>query len=67
MKSIAAGNPHIRNAAARTAAIERNVASSSAIEGVSRKVFLIAAKARLQTHAARTAGLVPDRRPTHSD
>lgn len=46
MKSIATGNPHLRTAAARKAGIERNVASSSAIEGVSNTVFRSAATGR---------------------
>jgi hypothetical protein len=46
MKSIAASNSHIRTATARKEGVERNVRSSSAIEGVSVKVFRSAANGR---------------------
>lgn len=59
MKSIAAGNPHIRTAAARKAGIERNVSTSSAIEGVSKTVFRSAASGRFveTTVTARTTAV----------
>ena len=46
MKSLASGNAHLRSAAARKQGVERNVQSSSAIEGVSSAVFRQAADAR---------------------
>lgn len=39
MKSLAASNRHLRTASARKEGVERNVRSSSAIEGISSKVF----------------------------
>lgn len=49
MKSLAASNPHLRNASARKAAVERNVRSSSAVEGVSSGVFRSAATGQFVT------------------
>lgn len=56
MKSIATSNVHLRTAAARKEGVERNVRSSSAIEGVSVKVFRGAADGRFVTASK------PDRR-----
>ena len=39
MKSLAASNSHLLTASARKDGVERNVRSSSAIEGVSAKAF----------------------------
>ena len=39
MKSLAASNPYLRTASARKEGVERNVRSSSAIEGISGKAF----------------------------
>lgn len=49
MKSLAASNPWLKAADARKAAVDRNVRSSSAIEGVSAKVFRSAADGRFVT------------------
>ena len=43
VKTLAASNPYLRSAAARKSGVERNVRSSSAMEGVSSKVFRSAA------------------------
>jgi hypothetical protein len=51
MKSLAASNRHIGTAAARKDGVERNVRSSSAIEGVSAKVFRSAVNGRFAMHA----------------
>lgn len=51
MKSLAASNPHLRDASARKAAVERNVRSSSAVEGVSNGVFRSAATGQFVTNA----------------
>lgn len=49
MKSLAASNRHLQSAAVRNSAVERNVRSSSAIEGVSAGVFRSAVKGRFAT------------------
>lgn len=51
MKSLAASNRHLQTPEARKAAVERNVRSSSAIEGVSAKVFRSAADGRIVSEA----------------
>lgn len=43
MKTLAASNRHLSTVSARKDGVERNVRSSSAIEGVSGKAFRIAA------------------------
>lgn len=43
MKSLSASNRHLQSASARQQGVERNVRSSSAIEGVSATVFRTAA------------------------
>jgi hypothetical protein len=43
MKSLAASNRYLQAPGARKAAVDRNVRSSSAVEGVSAKVFRSAA------------------------
>ena len=47
MKSLAVSNRHLRTSAARKDGVERNVRSSSAVEGVSAKVFREAASGRI--------------------
>lgn len=49
MKSLAASNSHLRTASARKDGVERNVRSSSAIEGVSGKAFRSAANGQFPT------------------
>lgn len=39
MKTLASSNRHLSTASARKAGVERNVRSSSAVEGVSRTTF----------------------------
>ena len=51
MKSLAASNRHLQTPAGRKAAVERNVRSSSAIEGVSAATFRSAADGRFLTRA----------------
>lgn len=50
MKTLAASNRHLQTVSARKQAVERNVRSSSAIEGVSLKVFRSAATGRFVAH-----------------
>lgn len=60
MKSLASSNRHLQPAAVRKSAVERNVRSSSAIEGVSAGVFRSAVSGRFLTEAKRsprTAGV----------
>lgn len=52
MKTLAASNRHLNTTSARKASVERNVRSSSAIEGVSGKVFLNAAAGQWPTRSA---------------
>jgi hypothetical protein len=64
MKSLAASNRHIGTASARKDGVERNVRSSSAIEGISTAVFRSAATGQFVTvskHGSRTA--VTERSP----
>ncbi|WP_162347899.1 hypothetical protein [Pseudoxanthomonas gei] len=49
MKTLAASNRHLSTASARKDGVERNVRSSSAIEGVSSKVFRNAATGQYVT------------------
>jgi len=51
MKSLAASNRYLQTAAVRKSAVERNVRSSSAIEGVSTRVFRSAVSGRFATKA----------------
>ena len=51
MKSLAASNRHLQPPASRKAAVERNVRSASAIEGVSAATFRSAADGRFVTKA----------------
>jgi len=53
MKSLAASNRYLRIPEARKAAVDRNVRSSSAIEGVSTKLFQRAADGRIVAKAKR--------------
>lgn len=50
VKSLAASNRHLQTVSARKQAVERNVRSSSAIEGVSAKVFRSAMTGRFVTN-----------------
>lgn len=52
MKSLAASNRHLATAASRKAGVERNVRSSSAIEGVSTSLFRSAATGRFVERTA---------------
>lgn len=65
MKSLAASNRYLQAPEARKAAVDRNVRSSSAIEGVSAKVFHSAAKGRFvaATERVSRAIVVKDSRP----
>lgn len=58
MKSLAASNRHLQTPASRKAAVERNVRSSSAIEGVSAATFRSAADGRFLTRAKGAARTV---------
>ena len=58
MKSLAASNPHLQAPASRKAAVERNVRSSSAIEGISAATFRSAADGRFVTKAKGTSRTV---------
>lgn len=49
MKSLATSNSHLRTASSRKEGVERNVRSSSAIEGVSGKAFRTAATGQYVT------------------
>jgi hypothetical protein len=60
VKTLAASNPYLRSAAARKSGVERNVRSSSAMEGVSSKVFRSAATPPL---VAGNIATVEGRRP----
>lgn len=51
MKSLSASNRHLQSAAARKQGVERNVRSSSAIEGVSATAFRSAASGQPVTKA----------------
>lgn len=51
MKPLAASNRYLQSARIRNIAVERNVRSSSAIEGVSASVFRSAVDGRLLTRA----------------
>ena len=63
MKSLAASNSHLRTASARKDGVERNVRSSSAIEGVSGKAFRSAASGQYLTASKdRPATTVKERR-----
>jgi hypothetical protein len=55
MKSLAASNRYLQTAAVRNSAVERNVRSSSAIEGVSAGVFRSAVKGRFVAKAKRAS------------
>ncbi|RNF82249.1 hypothetical protein [Montanilutibacter psychrotolerans] len=64
MKSIAASNVYLRTPAARKEGVERNVRSSSAIEGVSAKVFRSAVDGRfVTTSKSDRTTVVKDGRP----
>ena len=58
MKSLAASNRHLQTPASRKAAVERNVRSSSAIEGVSAATFRSAANGRFLIKAKDAARTV---------
>lgn len=65
MKPLAVSNAHLQAPASRKAAVERNVRSSSAIEGISAATFRSAANGRFVTKtkgAARTT-VLNDPRP----
>jgi hypothetical protein len=65
MKSLAASNAHLRNASTRKAAVERNVRSSSAVEGVAGAVFRSAATGQLvATARSANASSAKVRHPT---
>jgi hypothetical protein len=64
VKSLAASNSHLRTASARKDGVERNVRSSSAIEGVSGKAFRSAATGQYVTGSkARPTSAIKERRP----
>lgn len=64
MKSLATSNSHLRTASARKDGVERNVRSSSAIEGVSNKEFRSAASGRFVTGSKdRARTTVKEQRP----
>lgn len=54
MKSLSASNRHLQSASARKQGVERNVRSSSAIEGVSASVFRSAVSSQF---VSRTMGI----------
>ncbi len=64
MKTLASSNRHLSTASARKEGVERNVRSSSAIEGVSGKVFRNAVSGQYVTGAKdRDKSVVKERRP----
>lgn len=65
MKKLASSNSYLRSASARKDGVERNVRSSSAIEGVSGKVFRSAATGQFVTVSKHGphATVVNERRP----
>ncbi len=65
MKPLAASNRYLQTAKARDIAVERNVRSSSAIEGVSASVFRSAVSGRFttRTKGAPHAAVVNEPRP----
>ena len=66
MKSLSASNRHLQSASARKQGVERNVRSSSAIEGVSATVFHRAATGQFVTRTkdgSQRTVLVNDPRP----
>lgn len=64
MKSLAASNRHLSTVSARKDGVERNVRSSSAIEGISGKAFRSAANGQYTTKSeARPKSAVKERRP----
>lgn len=63
MKSLAASNRHLQVPAARKAAVERNVRSSSAIEGISASAFRSATNDCFVTEARASRSVVNGARP----
>ena len=64
MKTLATSNSHLSTVSARKDGVERNVRSSSAIEGVSGKAFRSAATGQYMTKAdVRPKSTVKERRP----
>lgn len=64
MKTLAASNRHLGSVSARKEGVERNVRSSSAIEGVSGKTFRSAASRQYVTKSSdRPKSTVKERRP----
>ena len=64
MKSLAASNRHLSTVSGRKDGVERNVRSSSAIEGVSGKAFRSAATGQYVTGSKdRERTVVKERRP----
>lgn len=64
MKTLAASNRHLGTASARKDGVERNVRTSSAIEGVSGKTFRSAASGQYVTGTGdRKKAAVKERRP----